>query len=89
MNRTAPSPNLLLPDLEPRNKEAQDTLFENKKEWLDSAEAATYLSLSVGSLRNMTSNGNIPHYKLGRRNRYRLEDLRNLLLSQKRGSNGN
>jgi len=61
------------------------TLFENQKEWLDSTEAAAYLSLSVGSLRNMTSNGHVPYYKLQGRNRYRLEDLRNLLLSQKRG----
>ena len=59
--------------------------FENRREWLDSAEAAVFLRVSLGALRNMTSNGLIPYYKLGKRNRYRLEDLRNLLLSQKRG----
>jgi excisionase family DNA binding protein len=56
------------------------------QEWLTTREAADYLGLSTGSLLNMTSNGKIPHYKLGlRRNRYRVADLRELLLAQKRG----
>jgi len=55
------------------------------KEWFDSREAAAYLCLPLGSLRNMTSNGQIPFYKLGSRNRYRISDLRNYLLAQKRG----
>jgi excisionase family DNA binding protein len=60
------------------------------EEWLTSEETAAYLKVSVGTLRNLTSNGQIPYYKLGSRNRYRIEDLRNLLLSQKRGgTNGN
>lgn len=60
------------------------------EEWLDSVEAAAYLKVSLGALRNMTSNGQIPFYKMGKRNRYRTEELRQLLLSQKRGaSNGN
>jgi excisionase family DNA binding protein len=53
--------------------------------WLNTEQAADYLGVSVGSLRNMTSNGQIPYYKLGRRNRYRLPDLHELLLSEKRG----
>lgn len=60
------------------------------EEWLDSVEASVYLKVSLGALRNMTSNGQIPFYKMGKRNRYRTEELRQLLLSQKRGaSNGN
>lgn len=60
------------------------------EEWLDSVEAAVYLKVSLGALRNMTSNGQVPFYKMGNRNRYRIEELRQLLLSQKRGaSNGN
>lgn len=60
------------------------------EEWLDSVEAAAYLKVSLGALRNMTSNGQVPFYKMGNRNRYRIEELRQLLLSQKRGaSNGN
>ena len=56
------------------------------QEWLTTREAARYLGLSRGSLLNMTSNGEIPHYKLGlRRNRYRVADLRELLLAHKRG----
>lgn len=55
------------------------------KEWLTSEEAADYLSISVGTLRNLTSNGKIPYYKFGKLNRYLQTDLRRLLLSQKRG----
>lgn len=61
-----------------------------EREWLTTEQAADYLGLSVGALRNMTSNGQVPHYKLGRRNRYLVVELRQLLSSQKRGvSHGN
>ena len=56
-----------------------------KIEWLDSEEAAKLLRLSVGALRNMTSSGQIPFYKLGNRNRYRKDELEGLLLSQRKG----
>lgn len=57
------------------------------QEWLTTAEVAEYLRLPVGSVRNMTSNGQLTPRKLGRRNRYWLPELRELLLSQKkRGS---
>jgi excisionase family DNA binding protein len=58
-------------------------------EWLNSEEAAMYLRISVKALRNMTSNGLLPFYKLGRRNRYRKDELETLLRSQKRGQYGN
>lgn len=54
-------------------------------EILTTEEAARYLRLSTGALRNMTSNGLVPYHKLGRRNRYFTEDLRNLLLTNRRG----
>lgn len=55
--------------------------------WLTTEEAAQYLKLSVGTLRNMTSNGRLPFYKcLGtNRNRYLQSELKELLLAQKRG----
>ena len=55
------------------------------EEWLDSVGAAAYLKITLGALRNMTSNGQIRYYKMGRRNRYRIEELRELLLSNARG----
>lgn len=58
-------------------------------EWLNSEEAAGFLRISVKALRNMTSNGQLPFYKLGRRNRYRKDELETLLRSQKRGQYGN
>jgi excisionase family DNA binding protein len=78
-----------------RKAEKQDSaaFFDNSEsptnvsqEWLTTEQAADYLGLSVASLRNMTSNGQVPYYKLGNRNRYRLPELRQLLLSGKRGS---
>jgi excisionase family DNA binding protein len=60
-----------------------------KIEWLDSNEAANYLRISVKTLMNLVSNGEIPFYKFGRRNRYRKDELNALLLQNKRGKNGN
>lgn len=55
-------------------------------EWLTTKEAAQYLGLSEAVLRNMTSNGSIPYYKLGRSNRYNRSELRQLLFSNKKGA---
>ena len=68
----------------------QSSLKTEEVEWLTSPQAARYLQISEGVLRNMTSSGSIPYYKLGRSNRYKLDELRKLLLSKKRGcKNGN
>jgi len=66
-------------------------LFENTidTEWLTTPEAAKFLGISEGALRNMTSSGQVTYFKLGHRNRYRLVDLRALLLKERRGPNGN
>ncbi|OQW48508.1 MAG: hypothetical protein A4S09_04845 [Proteobacteria bacterium SG_bin7] len=83
-------------EVESDNSAQAEKLFENKiggnadfSEWLTTVQAAKYLEISPASLRNMTSSGQVPYYKFGRRNRYRVDDLRNLLLSQKRGFYGN
>lgn len=61
------------------------SLKTEENEWLTTEEAAAYLRLSVGAFRNLTSDGHIPHYKLGRRNRYLRSELRKLLSGQARG----
>ncbi|MBF0313359.1 MAG: helix-turn-helix domain-containing protein [Oligoflexia bacterium] len=61
------------------NKQIQE------QEWITTDEAAKYLGISKRCLLNNTSQGKIPFYKFGRRNRYRLDELRQLLLSQRRG----
>lgn len=55
------------------------------EEWLTTAEAASYLRVGSKRLLNLCSNGRIPHYKLGRSNRFLKSELRELLLSQRRG----
>jgi len=55
------------------------------QEWMTTEEAVEYLGVSVGALRNMATNGQVPYYKLGRRNRYNVVELRQLLQSQKLG----
>lgn len=77
------------PPLSPRKRtihKAPDARSLTTEEWLDSVEAAAYLKVTLGALRNMTSNGQLPFYKVGNRNRYRTEELRTLLLSHKRGA---
>ena len=81
-------------------KYAQEPLFEGRlfknrideskpeliyNEWLSHEQAALYLKISTGELRNKTSNGHIPYYKIGRKNLYKLSELRDLILSNKRG----
>jgi len=65
---------------------------EQKKEvlndhvWFDTVQAANHLRLSIGALRNLTSNGVVKYYKLGkRRNRYLKSELDQMLLSQPKG----
>lgn len=58
---------------------------DDNQEWLTTPEAAEYLRVSVGQLRNMTSNGYVPYYKLGRSNRYLKEELKQMLLDKRRG----
>ena len=61
------------------------SLETEHNEVLTTEEAANYLRISVGTLRNMTSDGLVPYTKLGNRNRYFLNELRELLLSNRKG----
>ncbi|MEY3903769.1 MAG: hypothetical protein RL189_3075 [Pseudomonadota bacterium] len=78
----------------PRN--GHDRIFEKQTgfaltksdfvdEWLTSDEAAAFLKISTATLRNLTSSGKIPFYKFGRRNRYSKRELKNMLLSNRKG----
>lgn len=61
--------------------------FENgiEQEWLTTSEAAQYLRISTKCLLNLASNGKIPYFKFGRRNRFLLKSLRDLLLAHAKG----
>ena len=76
----------LLNDEKSDISEPSKSSLKIEEDWLTTEQAARFLGLSVGALRNMTSNGQVPYYKLGpRRNRYRMCELQELLLSQRRG----
>jgi len=64
---------------------SESSLKTEYEEWMTSKEAAAYLRIGIHSLMNMASNGQIKYYKLGRRNRYRLSDLKQLLMANARG----
>ena len=66
-------------------KNITSSLKIKESDWLNSKEAAEYLRISQATLRNMTSNGRLPYCKLGRSNRYSLQELESLLLKNKRG----
>lgn len=62
------------------------SLDENlNKRWLSSSQAAKYLSISNATLRNLASNGKIPYYKFGRRNRYCVYELDKMIIMEPRG----
>jgi excisionase family DNA binding protein len=48
------------------------------REWLSTAEAASFFSVSENALRIMVHRGQIQAYKVGRRLRFRLADCRAL-----------
>jgi excisionase family DNA binding protein len=56
--------------------------------WMNTSEAAEYLSISKGRLLNLASQGVIPVYKLGRSNRYRKEELDEILISTRKAPRG-
>lgn len=66
----------------PANRSISDSLkIKNEKAeaWLTTQQAADYLGISVGSLRNRVAGGEIPRRKLGRLNRYLRSELDALL----------
>ena len=64
-----------------------EQVLENRidQEWMTTNEAADYLRISSKCLLNLSSNGKIRFYKLGRRNRYLRSELQKLLLANPRG----
>jgi excisionase family DNA binding protein len=58
---------------------------EEDDQWLTTEEAAKYLRINGATLRNLTSNGRVPYYKLGRLNRYLRSELKRLLLAHSKG----
>lgn len=47
--------------------------------WLTTGEAAQYLRVSISSIKTMIYRGQIRVHKLGRRNRYRRDELERLI----------
>ena len=54
-------------------------------EWLTTNDVAAIYKLPIQSVRNMTSNGSLPVYKLGNRSRYSRSEIDSILLKNKRG----
>ncbi len=77
--------NLLIEISERMIAESRNYIAPVDDEWLNSKQAAQYLKVSVAQLHNLTSAGQIPHYKMGRANRYQKSELREFLLKFPRG----
>jgi len=58
--------------------------IDHSKEWFNTAEAASYLSMTPKSLLAHTSRGLVPFYKIGRRNRYKREELDEILFNSRK-----
>lgn len=50
------------------------------KEWMNAFETANYIGVTYGALRNMAYRREIPFFKMGRRLRFRTEDVRKFLM---------
>ncbi|MCK5072425.1 MAG: helix-turn-helix domain-containing protein [Bacteriovoracaceae bacterium] len=66
------------------NADYSAMLFNNRiwDEWLSTKEAARFLSTTPNAIRIMVCRGKIGASKLGRRLRFKLSDLRDLLLKK-------
>ncbi len=67
-----------------------DTLMEKcntakEFDWMNSSQAAEYLKLDVNTLMNLSSNGTVPYYKLGRKNLYLKSELDKIIQLNPRG----
>ena len=71
--------NFVSADDENEKLKSSITLFDNRLEWLTSREAALFLRVSVGQLRNMVWRRQIKFYKLGRRLRFSRRDVEKIL----------
>lgn len=61
----------------------------NELIWLNSEDAARYLRISKSRLHNLTSLGRLKYHKFGRSNRYKREDLDNLIVEKCLEENSN
>lgn len=64
-----------------KEKSNPQELFFEKLKWMTAKEAAIYLRLSVGQIRNMVWRGQIKSYKLNNRLRFLKKDLEILMKS--------
>ena len=59
--------------------------LKTEEKMMSTAEVAEFLGVPIGTIRNMTSAGRIPYYKLGSLNRYSRNELSLLLKSKRKG----
>jgi excisionase family DNA binding protein len=57
---------------------------ERKTEWLTKDEAAKYLGVTLGWIREAMERGRIPYYKFGHYVRFRREDLDEYIAENRR-----
>jgi excisionase family DNA binding protein len=74
-----------LAEVLPSEEKSGSLKTEEIDQWLTTEEAANYLRINGATLRNLTSNGKVPYYKLGRLNRYLRSELKRLLLAHSKG----
>lgn len=65
------------------NEEINSSMFFENLRWVNTKEAALYLRVSVGQIRNMVWRGQLTSYKLNNRLRFIKSDLDKLMKSSK------
>ena len=66
--------------------EQQDPFFENRiaPEFLNTKLASLYLGITENALRIKVCRGQVPYFKFGRQLRFKIHELRSLLLRKER-----
>ena len=58
-----------------------ETKFFDRLKWINTKEAALYLRVSVGQIRNMVWRGQLPSYRMSNRLRFLKTDLDKVVMS--------
>jgi excisionase family DNA binding protein len=70
---------------EKQSDSLSSTMLFDKLKWMTSKEAAAYIRVSVGQLRNMVWRGQIKRYRLRNRLRFLRSDLDSFVTSSNKG----
>lgn len=76
----------LIPSPVPSESDCNHSQSSLEAEFVNAEQISAFLKINTQTVRNLTSNGKLPYYKFGKRVLYRIDEIRELILKNKRGN---